>query len=588
MKMQRNVAAAAVAAVVASSALATMPVLADGIRFVPQPGMEIGGFWGGKLDLLEKNWLPHCGDELLRAPTRGAMRCNLVDALCLALERHPGDRRLRKLLATCVERELASQQKDGYVGSTEPRYANLDSHEFYLHGYFLEAAARYTDFTRGTDRRFFEAGCRLAEHLDSVFGPPPKRTWTNGHPGLEKALLTFADAVRRYGDASAAARYERLSQYFIRHQHDIPELRRDYAQSHIPAVDMKDAVAHAVRATYFYAGMTGVGRRCGDAELAAAAIRLFESAIDRKSYITGGFGSKWEWEAFDADYELPNTRGYLEGCASCGMYDWCTEMTMAHGPLKSEAVRERLMYNLLLGVFDREFRHYSYPNPPNGVSQRFAWHTIPCCVANVPRVLEDYKNRMWAVSDDGKTLYLCHFIDSRRGEATVNGVKVRLDVRTDYPKSGRVMVSFKAEKPVDFKMKVRFPDRAESALYTAEPSVWSGLKEYPVSIRRSKPANIRFELPMPLQRVTCDERVAANRGLVAWQKGPVVFAWEGDGFSTRVPYHQRQNAGGASFVWKPADGSQPDATLVDVPWPCGKPIRDDGSLVPSAKLIKGL
>ena len=66
---------------------------------------------------------------------------------------------------------------------------------------------------------------------------------------------------------------------------------------------------------------------------------------------------------------------------------------------------------------------------------------------------------------------------------------------------------------------------------------------------------------------TCDERVASNRGLVAWQKGPIVFAWEGDGFSMRVPYHQRQNAGGASFVWKPADGSQPDATLVDVPWP---------------------
>lgn len=558
------------------------------VRFLPQPSMEIGGFWGAKLDLLEKNWLPHAGELILKEDRLGPMRCNFVEALCLALERHPNDAKLRELLAICVTRDLAMQQKDGYVGSTEPRYTNLDSHEFYLHGYFLEAAARYTDFTNGEDLRYFAAGKRLADHLDATFGPAPKRTWTNGHPGLEKALMTFSDCVRRHGDAASADRYAKLSQYFMRHQFDIPELRRDYAQSDVPATEMSDPHGHAVRATYFYTGLAGAGWRCDDAELAASSRRIFDRMVDRKWYLSGGVGAKWIWEAFDGDYELTNGRGYSEGCASCGVYDWCTELTQLDGPGRTEDVRERLMYNELLGVFDANFTHYAYPNPMHGESLRYSWHTIPCCVANVPRVLEDYKNRMWALGKDGKTLYLNHFLESRYGEATINGVNVRLDLHTRYPADGKLNISFRAKESVAFDLMVRFPNRAESALYTAEPSVESGYKRYPVSISCSGLASVTVELPMPLQRITCDERVAANRGQVAWQQGPLVYAWEGADLTTRVPYCDRLNHGGLSFVWKPADGSRPDTTLEDVPWPNGggNPIRDDGSLVPHARLTR--
>ena len=37
---------------------------------------------------------------------------------------------------------------------------------------------------------------------------------------------------------------------------------------------------------------------------------------------------------------------------------------------------------------------------------------------------------------------------------------------------------------------------------------------------------VTLEFPMPVQRVRCDERVAANRGLVAFQRGPIVYSFE--------------------------------------------------------------
>ena len=539
------------------------------VRFVPQPALAITGFWADRLDRLERVWIPHCWKRL--GVHGGAFERNLAEATMLALERHPERKDLADILERFLKDDISRQQPDGYVGRCTPHYVDYGRHELYGQGYFIEAAVRHMTFTKGRDRRYFDAAIRLADHLDSVFGPPPKRTWTDGHPGVEKALLTLADAVECWDGVGKGTRYAELARYFIRHQSDIPEYRHTYCQSHEPAVEMKEAVGHAVRGTYFYTGMAGSAWRCGDAALASAARRVFESAIDRKGYITGGVGGQWAGEAFGPDWSLPNARAYLEGCAGCGLYDWCTEMAMLDGLDRSEDVRERVVYNNLLGTFSEDFSCYAYQNPPACANPRYPWHTLPCCVGNVPRVLEDFKNRMYAVSPDGGTLYLNHFIASTDGEVEVGGTRVRLALATDYPFDGKVTLTLTAERPVAFKLRVRQPNRTESALYTAEPAVPHGYREFEVALMRQGEGalptkTIHFELPMPLQRVTCDARVKANRGLVAWQQGPIVYAWEGKGFKQRVPYYARLNHGGPSRVWMLADGTVPTAETESGDW----------------------
>lgn len=560
------------------------------VRFVPQPALKITGFWADRLDRLERVWIPHCWKRL--GVHGGAFERNLAEATMLALERHPERKDLADILERFLKDDISRQQPDGYVGRYTPHYVDYGRHELYGQGYFIEAAVRHMFFTKGRDRRYFEAAIRLADHLDSVFGAPPKRTWTDGHPGMEKALLTLADAVDRWDGAGKGAKYAELARYFIRHQSDIPEYRHTYCQSHEPAVQMKEAVGHAVRGTYFYAGMAGSAWRCGDAELAAAARRVFESAVDRKGYITGGVGGLWAGEAFGPNWSLPNARAYLEGCAGCGMYDWCTEMAMLDGLDRSEDVRERVVYNNLLGTFSEDFSCYAYQNPPACANPRYPWHTLPCCVGNVPRVLEDFKNRMYAVSSDGTTLYLTHFIASTDGEVEIGGTRVRLALVTDYPFDGKVELTLTAERPVAFTLRVRFPNRTESALYSAEPAVPHGYRSFEVKLVAACPhaasATISFELPLPLQRVTCDVRVKANRGLVAWQQGPIVYAWEGKEFKTRVPYYARLNHGGPSRVWMPADGTVPTAETESGDWfrNTGCPLDASNRKVTTSRFLK--
>ena len=561
------------------------------VRFVPQPDLKISGFWADRLDRLEAAWIPHCWKRL--GVRSGAFQRNLAEATMMALERHPERKDLADILERFVASDVAAQRPDGYVGKHDPHYVDYGRHELYGQGYYIEAAVRHMDFTNGRDRRYFDAAIRLGDHLDSTFGPPPRRTWTDGHPGVEKALLTLADAVDRWDGLGKGDRYAALARYFIRHQNDIPEYRHKYCQSHEPAVAMKEAVGHAVRATYFYAGMAGSAWRCGDAELAAAARRVFKNAIDRKEYLTGGVGGRWEGESFGPDYALPNARAYLEGCAGCGMYDWCTEMAMMDGIGRFEDVRERVVYNNLLGTFSEDFTRYAYQNPPASANPRYPWHTLPCCVGNVPRVLEDFKNRMYAVSSDGRTLYVNHFIASTGGKATVGGAHVRLDMATSYPDDGKVALTLSADRPAAFTVRVRLPNRVESALYSAEPTVPHGHRNFNVVLSQrgdgTIPAkSVRIELPLPLQRVTCDERVKANRGLVAWQQGPIVFSWEGTDFRGRVPYWRRLNAGGPSRVWIPADGSEPTAETVTGEWfrNTGCPLDADNRKVTSSSFLK--
>ena len=89
-----------------------------------------------------------------------------------------------------------------------------------------------------------------------------------------------------------------------------------------------------------------------------------------------------------------------------------------------------------------------------------------------------------------------------------------------------------------FSVKVRVPDRATSALYSATPAV-KGLSKlrvngaaveariehgYAVITREWRRGDrIDFELPLTPQRITADERVAATRGKVALRYGPLLY-----------------------------------------------------------------
>ena len=528
--------------------------------------VKVGGFWGEQYGRLTKKWLPHCihemekggrGEELLNLVAAGDVNAgrkpsakykghvfsdaypyNVAEAMCLALELKD-DPFLRAKLEEWIPVFLAAQEKSGYIHSfhalsRKPHFSDAWDHEFYVMGYFIELGIAHMRLTGGKDRRLFDAAIRCADHLDSVFGPAPKRTWTNGHPGIEYAFLRLADAVNRWDGAGKGDRYARLAQHFIRTQHSqrcgLPGRDMTYSQCEQPAENMGEARGHAVRAVYFYTGMEGVGRRLADHSLAAAADRLFDSAVNRKMYLTGGVGVTVRDEAFGPDYDLPQD-GYTESCAGCGLAFWCLERAAAHpgDPLPFD-VYERVLYNNVLGAVSRDGENFFYQNPLASDKPRYPWHRCPCCVGNIPRTLFALKDNLVSTSADGRTLYVNNYMDIETDD---------FRMETDYPRNGKV--KFTVKRGRYDRILARFPNRAESSLYRAAPEVEHGYRE----------VKGEWTLPLPEQTVTAIPEVKACAELVAFQRGPIVYSWEGKDFGTKVANYARLNNGGESRVWVP-------------------------------------
>ena len=130
------------------------------------------------------------------------------------------------------------------------------------------------------------------------------------------------------------------------------------------------------------------------------------------------------------------------------------------------------------------------------------------------------------------------FVGSRINVGEVAGTPVEMVQETDYPWNGAVAITVNPRDARTFAVKVRVPDRATSALYSATPPV-KGLSKlrvngapleahieqgYAVITREWRRGDrIDFELPLTPQRITADERIAATRGKVALRYGPLLY-----------------------------------------------------------------
>src|SRR5690606_9439229 len=126
---------------------------------------------------------------------------------------------------------------------------------------------------------------------DSVFGPG-KRSDVPGHQEIEMGLVKLFQVTREQ-------RYLNLAKFFLDERGNT--LGRDlyvahgnpgYMQDHLPVIEQKEAVGHAVRAVYMYAGMADVAALTNTAAYVQAIDIIWENVVGRKLYLTGGIGAR--------------------------------------------------------------------------------------------------------------------------------------------------------------------------------------------------------------------------------------------------------------------------------------------------------
>ncbi len=488
----------------------------------------------------------------------------IIEGAAYSLQVYP-DAELEAYIDAIIVKIAAAQEDDGYIYTARTidpdhphkmsgpeRWSRVDmSHELYNLGHMYEGAVAY--FQATGKRAFLDVSIKSADLITEVFGPAALRD-VPGHQEVELGL------VKLYG-VTGNEKYLELARFFLdeRGHANGRELQKalgnvGYMQDHIPVIEQREAVGHAVRATYMYSAMADVAALTGDRDYINAIRHIWENVVQKKLALTGGIGARHHGEAFGDNYELPNLTAYNETCAAIGSIFWNYRLFLLDGQAKYYDVLERTLYNGFLSGISLEGNTFFYVNPlesdgkyafnSDDTIARQSWFGCSCCPTNVVRLMPSLPGYVYAVRDG--RLYVNLYMGSR-AQLTLSETDVRITQDTSYPWEGDVKLTITPAQPAQFTLSLRVPgwvrgqpvpsdlyryldDTAgDVAVRVNGEAITAKEDQGYININRTwHPGDtVELAMPMPIRRVVAHPQVADCRGKVALERGPIVYAAEG-------------------------------------------------------------
>lgn len=486
----------------------------------------------------------------------------VIQGISYLLQIQP-DNGLRASMDSLIALIAAAQEPDGYLYTARTidpyhthkwsglqRWVNVEklSHELYCSGHLFQAAAANYESTG--NKALLNVAIKNANLLFRTFG------WgkLEKYPGHPEVALGLVSLYRVTGEK----KYLDLAKFFL-------DVRgpggNTYEQAQEKVIDQRTAVGHAVRAGYLYSAMADVSALTNDEAYLNADNYIWKDIVSSQIYVTGGIGSTSNGEAFGDPYQLPNMTAYNETCASIANVYFNERMFLSHGDGAYYDVLERTLYNALLSGISLKGDKFFYANPLESSGQygRSAWFGCSCCPTNLARFLPTIGGYIYATQ--GSKLYVNLYAandasiqlktpdklsgvgkDRRSGRYTVH-----IAQKTDYPRSGKILIKVDVEENEPFTLKLRIPGWAVNKPIPGDLYAFSrnlpdnfsirlnGKLIHPVvedgyvNIQRTwkQGDSVELNLPMEVRVLTAKDKVKDDLNKIALQRGPLVYCLEG-------------------------------------------------------------
>ncbi|MBD8489813.1 glycoside hydrolase family 127 protein [Echinicola sp. CAU 1574] len=539
-----------------------------------------GGFWGEKFKMSQEKTVPFMWDLYHDAETTHAVRNFEIAAGLMkgefegpsfhdgdfykifegmaALYAETQDPALDRQMDEAIALIAQAQREDGYLHTPvliEERWGTLGEEELqkqlgfekYNMGHLMTAACVHYRAT-GKDN-FLQVAKGVANFLYDFYQKASPQLARNAicpshYMGMVEMYRTTRDP-----------RYLELAKNLIDIRGKTDD-GTDDNQDRVPFRAQTEAMGHAVRANYLYAGVADLYAETGEAKLLENLESIWEDVVYRKMYITGGCGALYDGvspngtsynptvvqkihQAYGKPYQLPNASAHNETCANIGNVLWNWRMLQVTGEAKYADVMELNLYNSILSGISMNGTEFFYTNPlsaKDDLPYTLRWPNVRegyisisnCCAPNVTRTLAEVGNYAYSLSEKG--LYINLYGSNQLKTANAKGEKIEIQQKTSYPWDEKITLDLVKIPSDNFNLFLRIPGWCDQAALKINGKVASmQLKsgEYAQVARKWKKGDqVELTLKMPTKFLEANPLVEATRGQVAVKRGPLVYCVE--------------------------------------------------------------
>ena len=330
----------------------------------------------------------------------------------------------------------------------------------------------------------------------------------------------------------------------------------DDNQDRIPFRDQYNAMGHAVRANYLYAGVADVYAETGEEQLMKNLTSIWKDIVTRKMYITGACGALYDGtspdgtcyepdsiqkvhQSYGRAYQLPNSTAHNETCANIGnmLFNW--RMLETTGEAKYADIVETALYNSVLSGISLDGRKYFYTNPlrisddfPYTLrwpKERQEYISCFCCPPNTLRTVCEAQNYAYTV---GENALYCNLYGANELHTSLGkGRPLSIRQQTGYPFDGCVVLTFEESAgKEDITVYLRIPEWCGMATVkvngTPVNTIAKADSYVSVTRRWKKGDTIELDMEMRVRLLESNPLVEETRNQVAVKRGPIVYCLE--------------------------------------------------------------
>ena len=355
--------------------------------------------------------------------------------------------------------------------------------------------------------------------------------------------------------ATGNPRYLELSNNLINIR-GMVENGTDDNQDRVPFRDQYNAMGHAVRSNYLYAGVADVYAETGEEQLMKNLTSIWKDIVTRKMYVTGACGALYDGtspdgtcyepdsiqkvhQSYGRPFQLPNSTAHNETCANIGnmLFNW--RMLEVTGDAKYADIVETSLYNSVLSGISLDGKKYFYTNPlrisadlPYTLrwpKERTEYISCFCCPPNTLRTVCQAQNYAYTV---GEKAVWCNLYGANTLQTTLKEVgKVTISQETDYPWDGAVKLTIKeTPKKKAYSLYFRVPEWCDKATLTvngeAVPGNWKSNTYAEVNRTWKKGDIVEWVMDMPVKLLEANPLAEEIRNQVVVKRGPLVYCLE--------------------------------------------------------------